>query len=141
MHENGISDFQLNVFNLRPAACESRRPVSKNIKNLKRMNKAIETKNENIEKPEKDIWKMFRKGDGCVVNKDGVRMRGFVSAVIRLSRGINLIRVCNASDIAIGLYTTDEVSASDAEGIYRRENSFENLLKSLEPKGQSTLTM
>lgn len=88
----------------------------------------------------KDLWKLFRSGDVCVVRHEGVQMRGFVSAVIRLSNGINLIRVCNAANIAMGLFSPEEVEACYEHELYRRENQYQSLLERLEPKGQSTLT-
>ncbi len=87
-----------------------------------------------------NMWKLLRKGDRCVVTRDGVSQLGFISSVIRLSCGKVLFAVCNAMGMSNGLFEPDEVKPADEQFLYNREHSFEFMLRQYEPTGQSTLT-
>lgn len=84
---------------------------------------------------DKNIWRILRTGDKCIVNRMGVEIRGIVDRIIRLSNGKVFIRVVDYSNESVGLFDASTVIPSDKKMVLSGKTSYELLLLKYEPKG------
>lgn len=89
-----------------------------------------------------DLHTLLRKGDECEVLDGGVRFKGRVENIIRLSKGKTLysVRMLNNVVTDSALYEDWQVAPVDATQCALRLTALELLLKKYEPKGMSTNT-
>lgn len=91
---------------------------------------------DNIE--QKDLWKLLKKGDDCIVNNGGVIETGVISYIARMNSGRVYIKVVDKKGCDLCLTEAENVKPANGEQIIRHLTSFELMLKKMEPTGMTT---
>lgn len=87
---------------------------------------------------EKDLWKLLKKGDACVVNNGGVIETGVIAYIARMTSGRVYIKVVDKKGEDLCLTDAENVIPANSEQIKKHLTSFELLLKKVEPTGMTT---
>ena len=96
--------------------------------------------NDIFKKQDEGLHTLLRRGDECEVNDGGVRFKGRVENIIRLSKGKWLFSVSLYNNMMkeAELYEDYQVTPVDPEQCALRITAMDMLLRKYEPKGMST---
>lgn len=89
-----------------------------------------------------ELYKLLRIGDKCEVNDGGVKYKGIVENIIRLSKGktLFLVQLLNGTINDVVLYEGYQVAPVNPLQCALRLNALDFALRQYEPKGKSVNT-
>lgn len=95
-----------------------------------------------VETMDTELYKLLRKGDVCEVNDGGVKFKGEVQNIIRLSKGRTLfsVRMLNNAITDTAIYEEYQVTPVDPVQCALRLTAMDMVLRKYEPTGLSTNT-
>lgn len=98
--------------------------------------------NKELNATDTELYTLLRKGDECEVDDGGVKYKGIVENIIRLSKGKTLfsIRMLNNAFNDTAFYEGCQVTPANPIQCALRVNALDFALRKYEPKGKSTNT-